>query len=116
VTTAAEPDSFRLHLPHPTTPVVPAHLASVRHAHLNARYGDPVWPMAPLIENPSQPRKSIFWARCPAVFREELRLIAWTLINGELRRTFLKARGVGMRARLSAGRPLLGRVFKLETL
>ncbi|MFC5724163.1 integrase [Streptomyces gamaensis] len=102
MTTAPEPDAFRLPLPTPTTPVVPPHRVSAQHAHLNARYAEPTWPMAPLIENPSQPRKSIFWDRCPQALREELRLMAWTLINGELRRIFLKNRGVTMRSRPSA--------------
>ncbi|MCO1575533.1 integrase [Crossiella sp. SN42] len=103
MTTAAEPDSVRLPLPNPCTLVVPEHLMNAQHAHLNSRYRDPVWPMAPLIEDPSQPRKSIYWEKCPAAVREELRLLAWTLINGELRRTFLKARGARMRGRVSAG-------------
>jgi hypothetical protein len=38
----------------------------------------------------------------PAGLREELRLVAWTMINGQLRPSFLADRGTAMRSRLSA--------------
>ncbi|MFE7277836.1 integrase [Streptomyces sp. NPDC057623] len=101
MSTALELDPYRLPLPNPTTAVVPAHLVVAQHAHLNARYADQVWPLAPLIENPSARRYSVYWQKCPASLREEIRLVAWTMINGQLRPTFLKERAGRLRARLA---------------
>jgi integrase len=104
VTTAPGLDPYLLPLPAPTTPVVPAHLLVPVHAHLNARYADPVWPLAPLSANPSASKRAIRWRHCPGVFQDEVRLAAWTMINGELRPTYLKERGARLRSRLSATR------------
>jgi hypothetical protein len=104
VTTAPGLDPYLLPLPAPTTPVVPARLLVPVHAHLNARYADPVWPLAPLSANPSATKRAIHWRHCPGVFQDELRLAAWTMINGELRPTYLKARGARLRSRLSPTR------------
>jgi hypothetical protein len=60
------------------------------HAHLNARYADSAWPLGPLTANPIIGKKVIYWRNCPAVFADELRLAAWTMINGRLRPTFLQ--------------------------
>ncbi|MBK6015521.1 integrase [Streptomyces sp. MBT53] len=102
MTTAFELDPYLLPLPTPTTPVVPAHMVTAMHAHLNAQYAAPVWPLAPMTENPSAGKRTIHWGSCPAVFQDELRLAAWNLINGQLRPTFLKDRGGPMRSRLGA--------------
>lgn len=102
MTTAFELDSYLLPLPNPTTPVVPAHLVTAMHAHLNTQYADPVWLLAPMTENPSASKLTINWANCPAVFQDELRLAVWNLINGQLRPAFLKERGSRMRSRLGA--------------
>ncbi|MER7848368.1 integrase [Kitasatospora sp. NPDC096077] len=80
---------------------MPGHLLAPEHAHLNAAYRDPVWSLAPLIANPGESLRSVTWSQFPAGLREELRLLAWTLINGELRPTFVKQRGIKMRTRLS---------------
>ena len=53
MTAAPDFDPYLLPLPTPGSPVVAPHLASSLHAHLNGRYGDPVWPLAPLTGNPS---------------------------------------------------------------
>ncbi|MFD5445985.1 hypothetical protein [Streptomyces tendae] len=100
MTTALEADPYLLPLPAPTTPVVPAHLAAPFHAHLNARYADLVWPLAPLTHNPSTAKAAIRWGGCPAGFQSELRLIAWNMINGKLRPTFLKERNTRLRSRI----------------
>ncbi|MEV7194593.1 hypothetical protein AB0N81_22705 [Streptomyces sp. NPDC093510] len=71
------------------------------HAHLNGRYLDPVWPLAALTENPNRALEQIHWRRCPAAFQPEIRRTAWTLINGELRPSFLFGRGTRFRARTS---------------
>ncbi|MFF1918132.1 hypothetical protein ACFVYE_42760 [Streptomyces sp. NPDC058239] len=72
------------------------------HAHLNTQYGDPVWPLAPMTENPGASKQTINWANCPAMFQDEIRLAARNLINGHLRPTFLQERGSRMRSRLGA--------------
>jgi hypothetical protein len=74
-------------------------LISPLHAHLNGRYGDPVWPLAPLTGNPSTRKPSIYWEHWPAGFRDEMRLAAWNLINGQLRPTFLRGHSRRMRGR-----------------
>ena len=91
-----------LPMPWPGSPVVLPHLACAVHAHLNGRYRDPVWPLAPLTENPSAARPKIRWEKWPSCFRDEMRLAAWNLVNGQLRPTFLLGRGSRMRGRLSA--------------
>ncbi|MCX5317639.1 integrase [Streptomyces sp. NBC_00154] len=101
MSTAPEPDRFRLPLPNPTTPVVPAHRVVAQHAHLNARYDAAVWPLAPLISNPSTSLAAIRWRNCSPALEAEMRLAVWTMINGELRPTFLKERAVRLRSRLS---------------
>lgn len=100
MTTALELDSYRLSLPTPSTPAVLDHLVVARHAHLNNRYADPVWSTAPLTDKPSARKTAIHWRNCPDVFLDEIRLAAWTMINGQLRPTYLKERGSALRARL----------------
>ncbi|MFD7641629.1 integrase [Kitasatospora sp. NPDC059795] len=97
MTTAVE-DPYRLCLPSPVTPVLPA--ARIRSGS-SARYADGVWPLAPLSANPSAKTDAIHWAPCPEPLREQFRLAAWTMLNGELRPTFLRAHR-GLRSRLSA--------------
>ena len=92
MTAVAELDPYRLPLPSPDTPVVPRDRLVARHAHLNARYDAATWQLAPLTGNPSDRLRVIYWRNCPAILREEIRLAAWILINGELRPTFLKGR------------------------
>ena len=58
MTAAPDLDPYLLPLPTPASPVVLPHLASPLHAHLNGRYGDPVWPLAPLTGNPSASKPS----------------------------------------------------------
>ncbi|MFJ4184136.1 integrase [Kitasatospora sp. NPDC089509] len=96
------PDLDRAVLPGPDTPVVlPAFLGTL-HAGANARYADPVWPLSPLSDNPSARRLAVYWDRCPPGLRDELRLAAWTMINGSARPSFLKTSGAAARARWSA--------------
>ncbi|MEZ0070632.1 hypothetical protein ABIA32_006685 [Streptacidiphilus sp. MAP12-20] len=102
MTDPLEADLHLLVEPGPDTPVIPAHLVIARRAHLNGRYGDPVWSLAPLIDDPSSVLYRIPWASCPDGFRDELRLITWTFLNGELPNTFVRARGRRMRTRLAA--------------
>jgi integrase len=101
MTAAEDFDPYLLPLPAPASPIVAPHLASPLHAHLNGRYGDPVWPLAPLTGNPSTRKPSIYWEHWPAAFRGEMRLAAWNLINGQLRPTFLRGHTRRMRSRPS---------------
>jgi integrase len=101
MTAAPDLDPCLLPLPAPDSPVVLPHRARSLHAHLNGRYADPVWPLAPLTGNPSVTKVTIGWERWPAAFRDEMRLAAWNLINGQLRPAFLQGRGTAMRSRLS---------------
>jgi integrase len=101
MTVAAEHDPYLLPMPGPHSPVVGSDLVKPIHAHLNSRYRDPVWSLAPLIENPSADRSKIHWHSYPVAFHDELRLAVWNLINGELRPTFVRSRGTTMRTRIS---------------
>jgi hypothetical protein len=71
------------------------------HAHLNGRYADQDWSLAPLTGNPSVSKVALHWQTWAAPLREEMRLAAWTLINGQLRPTFVQVRASRMRPRLS---------------
>lgn len=88
-------------MPSPNSPVVSDFLVKPVHAHLNSRYRDPVWSLAPLTEKPCAERPKIYWRNCPDVFQDEMRLAVWNLANGELRPTFVRGRGSSMRTRLS---------------
>jgi hypothetical protein len=44
---------------------------------------------------------AIHWRNWPAAFRDEMRLAAWNLINGQLRPTFIQVRANRLRSRLS---------------
>lgn len=96
-------DPFILPLPtRDTLVVLPQFATSPLTAHLNAPYSAMIWHTAPLSGNPSAPNSSINWHRCPEAFLGELKLAAWTMINGELRPTFVRQRQ-RMRSRVSAG-------------
>lgn len=99
MTAAEDFDPYLLPLPTSASPIVVPHLASPLHAHLKGRYGDPVWPLGPLTGNPSTRKPSIYWEHWPAAFRDEMRLAAWNLINGQLRPTFLRGHSRRMRGR-----------------
>ncbi len=89
--------------PAATSPVVlPHRIQAPQHARINSRYQDESWSLAPLVGNPSGTRFSIHWGNCPAPWRGQPRLIAWTMINGELPATYLRERGIRMRSRQSA--------------
>ncbi|MDJ0341766.1 integrase [Streptomyces sp. H10-C2] len=92
MTTAVELDRYRMPLPGPGTPVIPEDRVVALHAHLNTHYSAAKWPLAPLIDNPATSLRVIEWSKCPVSLREEMRLVTWTLLNGELRPTFVKER------------------------
>ncbi|MEU5547521.1 hypothetical protein AB0G85_35025 [Streptomyces sioyaensis] len=97
----AERDPYVLPIPSAGSPVIADQHVVALNAHLNARYSDDVWSLAPMTDNPSGMRLSLHWRNCPEVFRDEMRLVAWHVINGSLRPTFLKDRGTRVRSRLS---------------
>jgi hypothetical protein len=85
--------------PAPGTPVIsPGRIQD--HAQPSARYGDPVWPLGPLSANPSSTRNAIHWREFPAAFADELRYLAWLLINEPVPDTFLLRQAGSFRARL----------------
>nr|WP_237405426.1 integrase [Streptomyces sp. SN-593] len=90
-------------MPRPDSPVVLAKWISPGNTHPNSRYQDPVWALAPLIDNPASQLCRIFWRNCPAPLRGQLKLITWTMINGQLKPTYLHGRGAQARARTSGG-------------
>ncbi|WP_153483626.1 integrase [Streptomyces katsurahamanus] len=89
-------------MPGPDSPVVLPQWISPGNTHANARYRDPVWPLAPLIDNPSGLLVRIHWKNCPAPMLGQMKLVTWTMINGQLRPTYLRERGHRARARGSA--------------
>jgi hypothetical protein len=99
---AVEDDRYALPTPTPRGPVVLPHRISAGNRHPNSRYRDLTWSLAPLIDNPGTKLAQIRWARCPAELREQVKLLAWAMINGELRATYLRTRGPKARARRSA--------------
>ncbi|MFG2582266.1 integrase [Streptomyces malaysiensis] len=86
-------------LPGPDTPVIPAHLVIDGYPGLIARYAAPAWPLIPMNANPGVTHSTIHWPTFPDTFREEMRLAAWTLINGELPAVFLRERHPTWRSR-----------------
>jgi hypothetical protein len=99
---AVDHDRYLLTRPGPDTPVILPQFVVAMHADHNARYADAIWPLAPLTANPSAGKRVIYWRNCPDVFADELRLVAWTMLNGQLRPTFLCERGTRIRSRISA--------------
>ncbi|MET9374143.1 integrase [Streptomyces sp. NPDC002992] len=99
---AVENDPYVLALPGPESPVVLPQWISPGNTHHNARYQDPVWLLAPLIDNPGASLFTIRWKHCPAPLLGQVKQVTWTMINGRLRPTYLKGRGVKARARTSA--------------
>jgi hypothetical protein len=72
--------------------VIPAHRIAGDYTGPIARYAAPAWPLIPMNANPGVTHSTIHWPTFPDPFREEIRLAAWTLINGELPAVFLRER------------------------
>lgn len=96
---ACEADPFVLPKPGPDTPVVQDRWISANNTHPNSRYSDDLWSLGPLTDNPGHPLHQVIWSKCPTVLQPEMRLIIWTLINGELRPSYVQARSMQGRAR-----------------
>ncbi|MFH8692653.1 integrase [Streptomyces anulatus] len=90
-------------MPAPDTLVVLPHWIRTGNTHPNSLYRDLTWFLAPLIDNPSTRLLKLHWRNCPEPLREQVKLATWTMINGQLRPSFLSTRGVRARARTSTG-------------
>lgn len=97
-----EHDPYALDMPHPDSAVVPPRWITPGNTHPNSRYRDPVWFLGPMVDNPGIHLPKIHWANCPEPLRDQVKLSAWTMINGELRPTYLQTRGAAARGRASA--------------
>ncbi|MFD4916616.1 integrase [Streptomyces virginiae] len=86
-------DPYVLPMPSPASPVVAARWISPHNTHPNSLYDAYIWSLAPLIDNPSTGLRAINWKNCPDAFQGQVRLAAWTMINGEIRPTHLQQRG-----------------------
>ena len=99
---AVEKDPYALPMPTPDSPVILPQWISGGNAYSNSRYQEAVWSLAPLIDNPSIALSRIWWRNCPEPLREQVKLATWTMINGQLRPSYLKARASAARSRTSA--------------
>ncbi|MER5641583.1 hypothetical protein ABT095_32155 [Kitasatospora sp. NPDC002227] len=99
---AGDDDPYRLPAPTPDSPVVLDRWISPDNHHPNSRYRDEVWSLAPLIDNPATSLVSIHWKNSPAEVHDQLKMIAWATINGELRPSYLRTRAVAARSRMGA--------------
>ncbi|WP_414079835.1 integrase [Streptomyces sp. CL7] len=86
-------------MPTAESPVVLPRWISPGNPHANSRYRDLSWSLGPLIDNPSTGIITISWKNCPEELQGQVKLATWTMINGELRATYLKTRGNNARAR-----------------
>ncbi|MEV6994558.1 integrase [Streptomyces sp. NPDC093228] len=102
VGTATEIDTYVLAMPSPASPVVLPQWISTSNTHPNSLYQDAIWSMAPLIDNPGTNLVNLHWKNCPEPLRDQVKLAAWTMLNGQLRPTYLQTRGVQARSRSGA--------------
>lgn len=91
-----------LFIPGPDTPAIDPALVVASYVGAVAHYGDRVWPLAPLVDNPSAARESILWNKFPQVMREEFRYIAWHMVNRALPDTFRIGKAPSWRTRQGA--------------
>ncbi|MFI9589782.1 hypothetical protein [Nonomuraea sp. NPDC052265] len=80
-------DPFILAAPLPDDLVIQPRWISASNNHLNNRVRDDTWSLGPLTDRPGTILNRIHWKNCPAHLREDLKVLAWTLINGERRPT-----------------------------
>jgi integrase len=97
-----QPVQRQLLLPGPDSPAIDAALVSATNTAVIPRYGDLTWPLAALSDNPSAPLHTIHWGTIEDAFREELRYLAWLMLNEALPDSFLIGKGSGLRSRCSA--------------
>ncbi len=104
MTTATQEDPYILPMPRPDSPVILDRYAGGMNQDQTSYYRDSIWSLAALSDNPSATRHSINWDTIPQnSLVPQLRLAAWTMLNGELRPSFVAERGgKPLRSRLSA--------------
>ncbi|HEY1712578.1 MAG TPA: hypothetical protein VGG07_06725 [Solirubrobacteraceae bacterium] len=90
ITSARLLEDLALRIPKTDDPVFAAQLVAPGYTGVLPRYGDALWPLAPLNQNPSSGGKTVQWGSFPAGLREQFRPIAWTMVNGTLSHTFLQ--------------------------
>ncbi|MFJ6770267.1 integrase [Kitasatospora sp. NPDC091257] len=91
-------DPYVLRAPLPDDPVVLPQWVSPGNTQASNRVRDDIWSLGPLIDQPGQVVSRIHWKSCPAPLRDELRTLAWTLLNGVRRPTVVQeSRGRGTR-------------------
>jgi len=90
---AAVDDPFVLPRPLPDDLVVLLKWISATNTQPNGRFRDGIWPLGPLIDRPGAIIQRLHWRRCPASLREDVKVLAWLLINGERRPTVVRQRG-----------------------
>lgn len=95
-------DPYLLPVPVPDSPVVLPQWISPGNTNANALYRETVWPLGPLIDRPSASLIKLHWKNCPNVMTGQVKQAAWALLNGQLRPTYLKTRGIRARSRSSA--------------
>lgn len=100
---AIDDDSYLLSPPSPTSPVILKKWISQGNTNPNGLHQDPVWPLGPLIDGPGASLIKIHWKNCPPELTGQVKQISWVLLNGQLRPSYLRTRGVRARARGSAG-------------
>ncbi|MFF4978499.1 integrase [Streptomyces sp. NPDC001046] len=85
------------------TPIIQPDRVVAEYTGPIARYDAPVWPLDPLIANPSAARRRIHWASFPLVMQPELRFLTYQMINTELPEKLLIGRHPAWRTRQSPG-------------
>ncbi|MFD9332934.1 integrase [Streptomyces sp. NPDC060028] len=100
---AVEDDPYSLPMPTAESPVVLPRWIRPGNRRPNSRYQDIIWSLGPLIDNPGKAIASISWKACPTELRDQVKQLTWTMINGELRATYLQTRGARARSRHAAG-------------
>ncbi|MBF6083168.1 integrase [Nocardia cyriacigeorgica] len=91
-------------LPAPADPVVDPATVTEQRRELIPRFGDPVWSLTFISDNPSTTSDRIQWQTFPAELREQFRHAVWALLNFPVPDTVLTRGGSTMRARLSPQR------------
>lgn len=102
MSTTEESDRFIMAAPSPDSPTILPHRVGALNSALNSRFADSVWPLSPLSQNPSAKKLAITWSLCKSEsLRGELKRIAWSMLNGELRPTFVAGRSIRARATMT---------------
>ncbi|MGW3935385.1 integrase [Streptomyces phaeochromogenes] len=86
-------DPYILRTPLPDDLVIQSRWINADNNHSNNCVCDDVWSLGPLTDQPGEVVYRIHWKSCPAPLRGELKILAWTMLNGERRPTVVQAVG-----------------------